>query len=64
MVSLKLSYTVPIVCGSLLTCVVLIALRGFTQQLCNGRTYSLGAGAQILGTFLQLRKEKKKKELT
>lgn len=36
------------------TCVVLIALGGFTQQLGYSWADSLGAGTQILGAFLKL----------
>lgn len=37
-----------------LTCVVLVALGDLTQQLGHGGAHSLGAGTQILGTFLKL----------
>lgn len=40
------------------TCIVLIALGGLTQQLCDGRAHSFSGASQILGAFLQLNPEK------
>jgi len=36
------------------TCVVLIALSGFTVELSNSRAHGFSAGAQILRALLQL----------